>query len=233
MGQVKRAPKMRRAERRKQLLALASEIIATEGLAALTMVSLSERANVAKPVVYTHFTDRDAVAIALLEEHGKAIRAFFETRLSTAATLRDYIFAVVETSFAFGSINDIPVRKITNGFSAGDAVNQVFLREEADFTNHWRRLLLLLQVPRDRTEVVAHVLGGMINSAVYAFAHQQDAQLVKATLVELVLNTLGAFAPGAKGLEPILPNFREVVSQIYEMQARAEAPETQVRPQPL
>jgi AcrR family transcriptional regulator len=204
---------MTAAERRKQLLAVARDIVNAEGMGALTMAGLSQRANIAKPVVYSHFTDRNAVAIALLDEHSKAVRAFFEARISTATTLKDYIASVVEASFAFEGASDTPIRKITNGFSAGDAVNQVFLREEAEFRRHWVRLLSLLNVPRDRAEIVAVVLSGMVNSALSAFADADDSALAKDTLTTLLLNALSAFMPGDPTSAAAVPDFRQPVAE--------------------
>ena len=42
---------MPRAERRKQLLEIAGDIVRTDGIGALTMIALSEKAGVAKPAM--------------------------------------------------------------------------------------------------------------------------------------------------------------------------------------
>lgn len=56
------------AERRKQVLAAAREVIEEQGLAMLTMERIALRAGVSKPVAYSQFPNRSAVLVALLEE---------------------------------------------------------------------------------------------------------------------------------------------------------------------
>ncbi len=55
------------SDRRVQVLQLAREIISEDGLDALTMDALANRAEVGKPVLYRQFENRDAVLVALFE----------------------------------------------------------------------------------------------------------------------------------------------------------------------
>lgn len=56
------------AHRRAQLVAVARDVIATEGTDALTLGHLAERAGVSKPVVYDHFSSRSALLLSLYED---------------------------------------------------------------------------------------------------------------------------------------------------------------------
>jgi AcrR family transcriptional regulator len=58
----RRLPK---AERRQQLLDVARSIVRSEGTDALTLVTLAERADVTRPIVYEHFKTRPGLLIAL------------------------------------------------------------------------------------------------------------------------------------------------------------------------
>ncbi|BBE24508.1 transcriptional regulator (plasmid) [Arthrobacter sp. MN05-02] len=60
--------KMRKGERREQLLAVAGSIIDTGGVDALTLGRLAEQAGITKPVVYDHFASRSALLVALYRE---------------------------------------------------------------------------------------------------------------------------------------------------------------------
>lgn len=60
-----RAVRLPKAERRQQLLDVARSIVRDEGTDALTLVSLAERADVTRPVVYEHFKTRPGLLIAL------------------------------------------------------------------------------------------------------------------------------------------------------------------------
>jgi hypothetical protein len=99
--------------------------------------------------------------------------------------------SVVEAAFAFESVSESPVRKIANGFSAGDEVNQVFLRHEAAFREHWQHLLVLLGVPADRTVVAASILSAMVASAI-ATSKAEDLKQDRATLTLLLTAALDA-----------------------------------------
>lgn len=59
---TRRLPK---AERRQQLLDVARSIVRDEGTDALTLVTLAERADVTRPIVYEHFKTRPGLLIAL------------------------------------------------------------------------------------------------------------------------------------------------------------------------
>jgi AcrR family transcriptional regulator len=185
---------MARADRRRQLLQIARQLVSKEGISALTMMALSERANVAKPVVYSHFPNRSAVAIALLDEHFKAVGLFIRKRLAGASTLEEYFSQLVDASFEFESASDTPVRKITNGFSAGDEVNKAFLRHEEDFRKHWEQLLRMFGVRREAIAVAAYALS-MMDSTVYTFAITAQKKVARETLKAMLLAAVHALTP--------------------------------------
>jgi AcrR family transcriptional regulator len=60
--------KMRKGERREQLLAVSRSIIEASGVDALTLGRLAEQAGITKPVVYDHFASRTALLVALYRE---------------------------------------------------------------------------------------------------------------------------------------------------------------------
>ncbi len=62
------AKKLTKAERRKQLLETAHEIVRDEGTDALTLGYLAERAGVTKPIAYEHFETRAGLLVALYQE---------------------------------------------------------------------------------------------------------------------------------------------------------------------
>ena len=196
MARSSRASPMAPTARREQLLSVARDIIAEDGLATLTMASLAKRAGIAKPVVYIHFAEREAVAVALIEQHFKAVTDVFSARTASMDALPEYIASVVEAAFAFETVSDIPIRRITNGFSAGDAVNQAFLRYEAGFEDHWRTLMARRGVRTDRADILAPMLSNMVSYAVYTFSDTDHRLLAKATLKMLLTDALQLAASG-------------------------------------
>jgi AcrR family transcriptional regulator len=204
---IRRTRQMARADRREQLLKIARQLVAKEGMGALTMMALSERAKVAKPVVYSHFANRSEVAIALLDEHFEAVIAFVRKRLAGASTLEDYFSRLVDASFEFESPSDTPVRRITNGFSAGDEVNQAFLRHEEEFRKHWEQLLQLFGVRRELIAVAAYALSIMLDNTIYTFAITPQRKVARETLKAMLLAALHALAPDRKRRLHGVPEF--------------------------
>jgi AcrR family transcriptional regulator len=215
---------MTRSLRRQQLLKIARELIAKEGMGALTMMALSERARVAKPVVYSHFPNRSAVAIALLDEHFDASSRFVWQQLVGAKTLEEYLSRLVDASFEFeGRPSDTPVRKITNGFSAGDEVNQVFLHYEEAFRKHWVQVLELFGVRREQLEVAAYALTSMMDNAVYTFSITPQQKVARNTLKAMLLAAVGSLAPIRKRRINGLPTF-EIPSRASARGSRVSQP---------
>jgi AcrR family transcriptional regulator len=205
---VRRTRPMARASRREQLLQIARQLVAKEGVSALTMMALSEKANVAKPVVYSHFADRAAVAIALLDDHYESIGRFVRERVGGATTLEDYFSRLVDASFEFESTTDTPVRKITNGFSAGDRINQAFLSHEINFRRHWEQLLEAFGARREKIAVAAHALSAMMDYTVLTYAIAPQQKIARETLKQMLLAALRALLPDQKLELRAVPHFQ-------------------------
>lgn len=98
--------RLRKEERRAQLLEVARGIVRQQGTEALTLGFLAERANVTKPIPYDHFGDREGLLMALYQDFSdRQLKKFRETlnrdnktlaqtirfsapRISTARSLR-------------------------------------------------------------------------------------------------------------------------------------------------
>jgi AcrR family transcriptional regulator len=202
-----RTPPMTRTLRRLQLLKIARQLVADEGMGALTMMALSERARVAKPVIYSHFPNRSAVAIALLDEHFDALSHFVRQHLVGAKTLEDYLARMVDAAFEFEGTSETPVRKITNGFSAGDEVNEAFLRYEEAFRKHWEQVLESFGMQRNLVPVAAYALASMMDNAVYTFSISPQQKVARDTLKAMLLGAVGALTPARKRKIGDMPSF--------------------------
>jgi AcrR family transcriptional regulator len=199
----KRTRQMARADRRKQLLQLARQLIAAHGLAGLTMNALSDAAGVAKTVVYSHFANRHEVAIALLDEHFNALIAYVLKQTSTAKSLEEYISLFVDSAFAFEGTSETPVRKITNGFSAGDEVNKAYQAYEERFWKQWQRLLIVQGVPKDVAEIAAYPLSSMMSGSVFYYAIQPTQEQARSIVKKLLTGSLRALMPEGKPVKAV------------------------------
>jgi AcrR family transcriptional regulator len=88
-----------RVERREYFLDVLSHFVADEGLAAVTMERVAALAEVSKPVLYSHFADRSALLIALLERCWRELDSAVQARLRSARTFDESIEALVRAYF--------------------------------------------------------------------------------------------------------------------------------------
>jgi AcrR family transcriptional regulator len=189
---------MRRADRYQQLMKIARQLVAQEGGDALTMTALSELAGVAKPVVYSHFGNSSEVIIELLDTHFEQLTRSVAEKISDAETLDDYVSRLVDASFDFENASDLPIRKITNGFSADPLVNEAYLRHEDEFVSHWAQLLLACGANRNEVELSAYAISSMVSNTVYTYALKPRQKNARETMKKLLLCLIEAVATDAR-----------------------------------
>ncbi|MFJ5982540.1 TetR/AcrR family transcriptional regulator [Enterobacter cancerogenus] len=82
--------RLRKEDRRVQLLEVARGIVRQQGTKALTLGYLAERANVTKPIPYDHFGDREGLLMALYQDFSdRQLKKFRETLDRDNKTLAD------------------------------------------------------------------------------------------------------------------------------------------------
>lgn len=103
-----RGPRMARAERRSQLLAVALELFASEGFHHVSMDDIAARADVSKPVLYRHFPSKLDLYLAVVDAQGGDLLAAVERAVAPleAGPLargegKAVVAAVVEAYLAF------------------------------------------------------------------------------------------------------------------------------------
>jgi AcrR family transcriptional regulator len=86
-------------ERREQLLSVAMDLAGDEGLRALTMERVAARANISKPVLYSHFDNRGMLLNAILTRYWEDLDRQVAARLKEAPTPIERVYAVIEGYF--------------------------------------------------------------------------------------------------------------------------------------
>lgn len=87
--------RLSRAERLRQLIDIAWQIVREEGTDALTLPRLAQAAGVAKPVVYDHFGTRNGLLAALYQDYDQRQAVVFDAALAAGGpTLRDKAAAI-------------------------------------------------------------------------------------------------------------------------------------------
>jgi AcrR family transcriptional regulator len=85
-GDAPKAPRMRKSERRRQLMGVAAQAVATAGFAATTTAGIAEAAGVTEALLARYFDSKEAILLAILAE----VRAVSLDRwTSELATLGD------------------------------------------------------------------------------------------------------------------------------------------------
>ena len=189
---------MKRGERYQQLMKIARQLISQKGGDALTMTLLSELAGVAKPVVYTHFKNSSEVIIELLNLHYEQLTASVYSKVARASSLDDYLSSLVDASFEFENESELPIRKITNGFSGDAEINEVYLRQEEKFVKHWQQLLILCGCKSGAVDLAAYAISTMISNTVYKYSLLPNQKVARDTTKRLLAAMVASVAPDAK-----------------------------------
>ena len=186
---------MPRAERRDQLLAAANRIVADGGVGALTMEALAEAAGVSKPVVYEHWDNAEAVAVALLDAYFKAAVEVVDAAARDAATLGEYLSLAVDAQFDFHARDRLTPWGISNGYSSSERLNTAYRQLRKITLETFEDLLVQQGVEQPMAEAAGFVLAGMMNSAVYEFGPKPDNQIAREALKAMLNGALSAIVP--------------------------------------
>jgi AcrR family transcriptional regulator len=195
---------MPKAERRLQLLAVAREIIERDGIGALTMSAIAERSGASKPVVYEHFENSEAVALAILEDYAQGLIEYVTDRVQHAQTIDQYMNTVIDAMFDYNVQTKLIVRKITNGFSSTDLVNEYYLKRQRKSVDVVRNLLEQQGVARNISGVAAYALLEMMTNTVLEFSMKTNNSIARDTLKRMVSSTIHSLMsePGSRPRTP-------------------------------
>lgn len=86
--------------RRERILDAARRLFLRNGLRGTTMEAIAREAGIAKPTLYAHFADKDAVFVAIIEHMLGEKRAAFETALGQEGPIESRIAAALAAEFA-------------------------------------------------------------------------------------------------------------------------------------
>jgi len=96
-----RSVRLRRDERRAQLLDAARSVFVSNGYHSAAMDDIAVRAGVSKPVVYQHFPSKLDLYLALLDESTEALVATVQEAIDSSPDNHQRVAAAIEAYFAF------------------------------------------------------------------------------------------------------------------------------------
>jgi AcrR family transcriptional regulator len=190
-------PRMRRADRRGQLLAIALELIGASGLESVTMERVAEHAGVSKPVLYSHFGNRTELLIALLEQHWDIIDHNVAERLPDNPTIEEHYRALLEGFFDALETEGIAIHQLLNASGSEPeltlAQRSRFAVKEGMWAERYQQELRL--DPEVARVAAAIIRGGITACADYWLASPgADRQLCITTSVQLIMGALHGLA---------------------------------------
>ncbi|QWF80037.1 HTH-type transcriptional regulator BetI [Amycolatopsis sp. CA-230715] len=124
---------MSRADRRRQLLATASDIIRSDGTNSLSLVSLAERAGVSRPIAYDHFTSREGLLMALYRDYDEQLARTIREALRERSKSVDDVVSVLATAYVDGVLTAGAECDEVYAALAGSPETRDFLRRSREF----------------------------------------------------------------------------------------------------
>ena len=200
-------PRMRRDERRDQLLTIAQRLFATEGYHHVSMDDIADRARVSKPVLYRHFPSKLDLYLAVVDACGHDLlttvdRALQPVQDGHVTDGRDVVAAIVRAYLTFVEV----AGEASSLLFESDVTRDPDVRarvEHASVSAGARIATVLQQVARLDPAEAATVSAALVTMAQGAAVHRlrhADALTAEAT-AELVSRLAWA---GVAGLLPDL-----------------------------
>ncbi len=103
-----RPKRLSKADRRRQLLDVARQLLESGGADELTLAVLAERAGVSKPIAYDHFESRSGLLIALLDDTSQYYASDAEAKIARAPQTVPAIARIVAAAYVQCSLDAGP-----------------------------------------------------------------------------------------------------------------------------
>lgn len=168
-------PRMRRAQRRAQIISIATRQFAQEGYHATSMDAIAASIGVSKPVLYQHFESKLDLFLTVLDEAIDNLNRMLATLLDSVHDRRERVYSTIK-SFLMFAVED---RDAFDVLMRAD-------NENDESRQHWRDALdsfadtVSRSIRRDTevTEAEANILGhalvGMAKQAAFEWSRNRD-----------------------------------------------------------
>jgi len=187
-----------RGEPRDRIMVATSELVSEEGLGAVTMTAIADRADVARQTLYNHFTDVEQIVIAGMVEYNATGFAHLTELLGATATTEAKLDLLVRHTVAATS----------HGHAASDLRSALSAEARAHLDQHatsFRALIesIIAEGVSDGTldesvdpGVYAVLIEGLVLAAGHLATHADDPAGAASVTTDAILRVLGA-APGS------------------------------------
>jgi len=128
-------------DRRRQIMDVALEAFAARGYSGTSMREIAAAAGVTKPVLYLHFTSKEGLYVALLEEISGTLTRRGAEAMAADAPPRERVRAAVEAFFAYAEERPAAVRVLLAGHRGDAALDRESARIQRQVTARLRDVL--------------------------------------------------------------------------------------------
>ena len=176
---------MRAPERRAQLLEVARRVFGTSGFHAVSMETVAKEAGVTKPILYDHFSSKQALYLALLDADAQTLEDRIRDALAAPTGNRERIRASFQAYFDF-------VDEHAEGF-------RLLMQETVGAEDEFR-----LRVAQVRDQILSEVADLIVRES-SGRLDREHAEIVALALIGMV-ETVAQREPGgrsAKRLEAV------------------------------
>ncbi|UYP18900.1 TetR/AcrR family transcriptional regulator [Rhodococcus sp. Z13] len=188
-----------KAERRRDLLRAASQLIAERGFAGVRLEDLGAAVGISGPAVYRHFSNKDALLVELLVDISRRLLAGGQQVVETTPDPRDALEGLVDfhLDFALGEPDLIRVQDREFASLPEDARREV-RRTQRLYVEIWVGVLCRLDpaLPESDARTMAHATFGLINSTPHS-ADPRSPESTRAVLRRMALAALTTTASAA------------------------------------
>ncbi|MEW2437433.1 TetR/AcrR family transcriptional regulator [Streptomyces caniferus] len=193
------APTFTERARRQQLIDATIDLISTRGHPATSLSAIAERAGVSKAAVLYHFSSKDNLTRAALEQVMEQFGAYVTERLARADGPREAIIAYVRAMIGYQQANRRQVRVITEMLLDDEGGTRLKTPGSHDTHGRWQALADLLTAGQNAgvlrefdVQTIALAIGGSIDGVIaHWLAHPElDLDAAAAELEEFTLNAI-------------------------------------------
>jgi len=191
-----------RADRRADLLDAATHLIVTEGVEAVSMESVADRAGVSRPLVYKHFGNRSDILVALFRREAERLHSEIAAEVRAAQGLEATYRALVRGSIKASSQSG----PLFAALRSAGAWNSELRREREARDRRTVRFFADITsaefgIPAAKAEAASAMLLTAIESVLVQWRTRQtgaNAGLLEETYLDIILGGLERMAERAK-----------------------------------
>lgn len=167
------------AERREQLIEVATSVFAEQGFHTTSMNDVAEAAGVTKPVLYQHFSSKRDLFLELLTTIGEQLRTRIAKATAQAPGPRQQIEAGFHAYFDYMDANTDAYRVLFGAGSRRDPEFASLTRAvEESIAEAIAELIVVDGHLAENRELIAHTIVGMTEAASrYWLAHDREPPL--------------------------------------------------------